>query len=425
MAITKDHVNYFLSDSRVLRETNSWKETRPLFIVGLNEFRISAFLAWLLRPGEGHGLGDRGIRALLRAAWRSGTADGDDVSSSFTPAKIERMNFSDVVVVSEYAVFSDSGSGRIDVLLVSKNNKLVVAVENKFGSKQGIGQLKKYSVAVEKTFGGFKQLLVYLDAAAGVVPDDSIWVTVDYSWLTDLLESEVTSKRLSEATAFTLQQFREYIQEKQGLESPATGTTQSAFVAYMLDDHNEIFDYFIELRKELHRTDTAVAIANSSVSEIHGPLLREFLQNRQHWEDVLDIARHGRLVDKVRAVFGGQVQISENNANVWFRLRDWGRFENEETRDWGLYVQAYSGGAELGEPKSYWLSSGMNFSSFEESYEPRLRDAAKDMRSSNLKKAKSNAQQMRIKEPEEIGRVKIADAVVGELNRMNSVLIKH
>lgn len=425
MTITKDHVNYFLSDSRISLETNSWKETRPLFIVGLNEFRISAFLAWLLRPSEGHGLGDRGIRALLRAAWRSPSADGEDVSRSFTPAKIEKMNFSDIVVVPEYAVSSDTGQGRIDVLLVSKNNKLVVAIENKFGSKQGIGQLKKYSVAVEKTFGGFKRLLVYLDAAADAVPDDSTWVTVDYSWLIDLLESEVTSKRLSEATAFTLQQFREYIQEKQGLESRAVGSTQSAFVAYMLEDHGEIFEYFRELRKDIGKTDTAVAIANSIVSELHGPLLREFLQNRQHWENTLDIARHGPLVDKVRAVFDGKVQIGESNANVWFHLSDWDRFENEDSGTWGLYVQAHSGSAELGVPKSYWLSSGMNFRSLNDSYETSLRDAAKGMRSSNLKKAKTNAQWMRIKEPEEIERAKIADAVIGELNRMNSLLIKH
>lgn len=425
MTITKEHVNYFLSDSRISREANSWKETRPLFIVGLTEFRISAFLAWLLRPGEGHGLGDRAIRALLRAAWRSPSAEGDDVSRSFTPAMIERMNFSDVVVVPEFAVASDKGQGRIDVLLVSKNNNLVVAIENKFGSKQGIGQLKKYSVAVEQTFGGFKRLLVYLDAAADAAPEDSTWVTVDYSWLTDLLESEVMSKRLSEATAFTLQQFREYIQEKQGLELPAVGPAQSAFVAYMLEEHTEVFDYFRDLRKGLGRTDTAVAVANSVVSPIHGPLLREFLQNRQHWENILDIARHRLLVDKVRVAFDGKVQIGESNANVWFHLSDWDRFQNEESSTWGLYVQAYSGSAELGVPKSYQLSSGMNFKSLDDSYETSLRDAAKEMRSSNLRNVKTNAQCFRIKEPEEIERAKIADGVIAELKRMDSLLIKH
>ena len=62
---TKLEINRFLCDPNFLMLVELQREQRLLFITDLTETRVSAFLAWLFRPQEGHGLGDRAIRELL------------------------------------------------------------------------------------------------------------------------------------------------------------------------------------------------------------------------------------------------------------------------------------------------------------------------------------------------------------------------
>ena len=55
-------VDNFLCDENYVSLVESAREQRLLYITDLSETRVSAFLGWLFRPHEGHGLGDHVIR---------------------------------------------------------------------------------------------------------------------------------------------------------------------------------------------------------------------------------------------------------------------------------------------------------------------------------------------------------------------------
>ena len=111
------------------------------FVPGLNifeaagldrqEIRHSNFLAFiLLRPYESHGLGDSFLKSLLRRALENAP------EPPIRPLKLVLADFSDALVTREWR--------GIDVLIESKANQLVWAIENKIDSTESEHQLRMY-----------------------------------------------------------------------------------------------------------------------------------------------------------------------------------------------------------------------------------------------------------------------------------------
>ena len=122
--------------------------------IGRKEIRHSNFLAWLLNPNETHGLGNRLLIRVLR--------DLSIEDKTLDILDINKLNFSDVEVNREYKTID----GSIDILIVFRNDKLVICIENKFDTEDSKKQLKKYREYVKDTFkkeDGYKRnILVYL-----------------------------------------------------------------------------------------------------------------------------------------------------------------------------------------------------------------------------------------------------------------------
>ena len=62
-------IDYFFGDANVQRLVNSTAVWEPLRICYPKEVSVSRFLAWLLDPTQGHGLGDLAIQSLLTRCW--------------------------------------------------------------------------------------------------------------------------------------------------------------------------------------------------------------------------------------------------------------------------------------------------------------------------------------------------------------------
>jgi len=127
----------FVNNSDFDRLSQSLNRFNPIRVMKMEfmEIRHSAILAWLLDPGETHGLGDVFLKAFLAEAFRgnmTGPSAIDITQSDLRDAEVQREK------------------KNMDLFIVIPNKGLAFVVENKISSKQHSGQLKKYIKNAEK-----------------------------------------------------------------------------------------------------------------------------------------------------------------------------------------------------------------------------------------------------------------------------------
>jgi len=134
--------------------------------IGRMEIRHSNFLAWLLDPNGSHGLGYQFLIRVLR--------DLSTKDNELDILDISNLNFSDVEVNREVPISlkDKNKDGSIDILIIFRDDKLVLCIENKIDTTDTDGQLTKYGKYVKETFEKYKNILVYL-TPNGANPNDT------------------------------------------------------------------------------------------------------------------------------------------------------------------------------------------------------------------------------------------------------------
>ena len=166
-----------------------WQEEvdvfRTLGLDGLESFH-SDFLAWLLRPGDNHGLGDYFLREFLAeiAAVRAVRAGARKCTT----------------VRQEQYLELDGASGRLDVCILNEQARFLCAVENKVWSPESGNQLAFYRKALKALYPGYTIRLVFL-TPRGDSPEDEMewdhWTTIDYSRILQILRRTIEEKGAS------------------------------------------------------------------------------------------------------------------------------------------------------------------------------------------------------------------------------------
>ncbi len=132
---------------------------RILRIEGV-EIRHSNALAWLLAPGESHGLGDLFLRRFLSEV----LLDNEVVDVGMSPAQVELMPLADIEVRREWR--------HIDVLVISHGGRWALLIENKIRAKEAVRQLRKYREAIADEMPDFKVIPVFLTLQGDDPSDD-------------------------------------------------------------------------------------------------------------------------------------------------------------------------------------------------------------------------------------------------------------
>ncbi len=150
------------------------------------EIRHSNMLAWLMNPNANHGLGDQFLRLFLKYLFAN---NRDSIKSEITFFDIEVFNLDDIEIRREW--------NRIDLLLISESNKLIVTIENKVGTEEHSNQLKRYFDIVTKEFPDYRKLFVYLTPDSLTPSDEQNWIIFDYSTVYSILKSLLESRKNS------------------------------------------------------------------------------------------------------------------------------------------------------------------------------------------------------------------------------------
>ena len=126
-------IRRFVGDTRV-QYCNRLGETYNIFdIIELNENGHSNFLAWLLNPNGGHGLGDSFFHELLRqilVAYEDSSEvyrkvfEMNEFFEVWDIASVEEASFQNSLFIEREYVLADSS--RIDLLIIDHYHKLIV-----------------------------------------------------------------------------------------------------------------------------------------------------------------------------------------------------------------------------------------------------------------------------------------------------------
>ena len=138
------------------------------------ELRHSDFLAFLLDPSQNHGLGDSFLKRLLKRVLIGAAA------SPLSAVEIDVADMRGAIVRREWQ--------SIDILIHDPDNRLVCAVENKIGSGEHSGQLRRYQEIVTREFSEDRTVFVYL-TPEGDQPSDEVYIPFSYSEIADLVDA--------------------------------------------------------------------------------------------------------------------------------------------------------------------------------------------------------------------------------------------
>jgi hypothetical protein len=144
------------------------------------EVRHSDFLAYLLDPRGNHGLRDAFAKRLLQKALAS-----NEASLPISPIDLDLWDLGQARVIRE--------EHRIDVLVLDDLHHMAVIVENKIGSGEHGGQLRRYREAVLEDYPDWNLICLYL-TPEGDEPSDENYLPVDYGTIYGLVEELAESK---------------------------------------------------------------------------------------------------------------------------------------------------------------------------------------------------------------------------------------
>lgn len=233
------------------------------------ELRHSDFLAFLLDPRANHGLGDAFAKRLLQAVLSSPDAENLPV----TPLEIDLLDLGGMEVERE--------RHRIDVLLLDRNNELVVIIENKIDAGEGRGQLERYLRTVEREHPGWRRLGLFL-TPDGAEPSHGGYVAVSYRLVREVVGRLLDSR--ADELGPTVRTLLEHYAQMLGRHIVADSEI-AELCRRIYRRHRQAMDLIIE-----HRPDRQGEVAD---------LLREFVYQRPDLE--LDHAAKQKIQFAVRA----------------------------------------------------------------------------------------------------------------------------
>jgi hypothetical protein len=198
------------------------------------EIRHSNFFAYLLDPGENHGLGDILLRKFLRDIFADSRAEGRTLFDA------DLMDFSQVDVRREWR--------GIDILIDFPQD--VIVVENKVDSSEHSQQLSRYKGVVDGEFGAKRKHFVFLTPAGSDPVDEAdrkVYINYSYEQIASILANvlELYRDSISDKMALYIDDYLTTINRELLMNDRLNDLARKVYKA-----HKPAFDFVFENRPD-------------------------------------------------------------------------------------------------------------------------------------------------------------------------------
>ncbi|MGR9431356.1 PDDEXK-like family protein [Rhizobium leguminosarum] len=215
------------------------------------ELRHSNFLAYLLSPSRPHGLGALPLVALIRSILSRMRPDQRPIMG----LELIAGDLDDAIVYRE--------RDNIDILIELPSINLVVAIENKVGSKAGDGQLERYDERLRLLYPNHRRLMVFLTPDA-TDPDHDGYIAYDYADLVSTLESLITKpiEPVPSETQLIISHYIDLVRRH-----IVTDERLLSLAVKLYERHKEAFDFVFDCRPQPH---SLLSVARLCVEAVEG-----------------------------------------------------------------------------------------------------------------------------------------------------------
>lgn len=338
----EDLVDELYADADVQRMLSLSSTAAPLRICYPKEVNASRFLAWLMDPGEGHGLGDQPLRSLLARAGQADRAQAlpQNDRRFLSPASVYTQSFSSVVVSNEVDVGLKTKK-LLDVLILDPAARLYVAIENKFGAKEGADQTKDYHKGLTKLFPSYRGIHIYLDSNEAE-PEDEAWLAVGYDWLAEFLKSSEQRESTAQHVREALAQFRSVIEDED--EDSAARSPLGTLISHVAGKHRDALASMKELVKPHARSQRAKELAaivgdgiTTNQAKAQMRLFQLYCRRPALWDQCFKQTLFGPFKKTLGERYS-DLAVDPRRVVTTFTLDDWDRLVDKEGKDAWYYI---------------------------------------------------------------------------------------
>ena len=158
----------------------------------------SDMLAWLFNPYENHNLNDKAIKVLLM---QLSEKDAEYIN-------LLLLNYSDLEVYREYTI--DNGR-RIDILMESRNNKVIIIIENKIWSGEGDNRLEDYKKYIDEKYIDYSRIFLYLTSEKERKEQYKGYTHITYNTIYKIINNLLQDNQIKLEIRTVLKQYKEII----------------------------------------------------------------------------------------------------------------------------------------------------------------------------------------------------------------------
>lgn len=324
-------VNEIYADADVHRMLELACKAEPLQICFPREVNISRFVAWLLDPSQGHGLSDRLIKSLLTRAGQTEQAARlpQNDRRFLSASSIQTQAFSSMIVTTEADVTIGKGKRCIvDIIAIDPVADLYIAIENKFGAKEGVDQTKSYSSHLGKLFPSYRGVHIFLDSNEAV-PQDPSWLPLGYDWLAEFLADCDRMNWLSTDVKSTLAQFRTIIQDAD--EESSSSSPLASLITKVASKYGETLGHMQSLFSNSSRSMRASQLASLTASGMSTNdakakvrLFQLYCRGPLIWDKCIRQRQFARFFTELHAAFP-DIEAEPRRVATSFTRKDWTR----------------------------------------------------------------------------------------------------
>ena len=196
----KEKIRDLLLSNDFKRLTYKKDEANIFKIINMADKEIvhSDMLAWLFNPYENHNLNDKVLKEILMQLSKK---DAEYIN-------LLLLDYSDLEVYREYTV--DNGR-RIDILMESKNNKVIFIIENKILSGEGDNQLEDYKNYIDEKYSDYNRIFLFLTPEKERKEKYKGYIHITYSMIYSVLNCVLQENQIKFEISVIIRQYKEII----------------------------------------------------------------------------------------------------------------------------------------------------------------------------------------------------------------------
>lgn len=300
----------------------------PFKVLGVERYEIrhSNVLAWLLNPNENHGLNDYFLKKVLSQAV---LMNEDILVDEVNLLEIHLANFADTSVRRE--------EQNIDILVVSKSNKLLFIIENKIHSKESKHQLTKYLKYSKENYPNYNIIPVLLTKTGDEPEHNEQYGILSHEVIHQLITETLNLRKeyLTDEISQFIQFYLNTLEKTLGMDESLKDLCQKIY-----NEHKEAIDLILET---INSDDTS---------------LKEAFQVIQSKENLVVLAERDKQVWFLTSELIGLLPKKDNGWRIPFPIAFWIRKKDDSRLAFHIEVGPFSYGENRLEFINYLESAG-------------------------------------------------------------------